>query len=76
VEGKIAALRSAMQGEDTDYIRRTVQELSEAMQKVGASVYQQTGAPPGGQAPPEGGPQGPQGQKPDEGTVEGEFREV
>jgi molecular chaperone DnaK len=76
VEGKIAAVRSAMQGEDTDYIRRTVQELSEAMQKVGASVYQQTGAPPGGQAPPEGGPQGPQGQKPDEGTVEGEFREV
>jgi molecular chaperone DnaK len=76
VEGKIAAVRSAMQGEDTDYIRRTVQELSEAMQKVGASVYQQTGAPPGGQAPPGGGPQGPQGQKPDEGTVEGEFREV
>jgi molecular chaperone DnaK len=76
VEGKIAAVRSAMQGEDTDYIRRTVQELSEAMQKVGASVYQQTGAPAGGQAPPGGGPQGPQGQKPDEGTVEGEFREV
>jgi molecular chaperone DnaK len=76
VEGKIAAVRSAMQGEDTDYIRRTVQELSEAMQKVGASVYQQTGAPPGGQAPPGGGPQGPQGQKAYEGTVEGEFREV
>ncbi len=75
VEGKIAAVRSALQGQDTDYIRRTVQELSEAMQKVGASVYQQTGAPPGGQAPP-GGPQGPQGGKPDEGTVEGEFREV
>ncbi len=76
VEGKIAAVRSALQGQDTDYIRRTVQELSEAMQKVGASVYQQTGAPPGGQAPPGGGPQGPQGGKPDEGTVEGEFREV
>ncbi len=75
VEGKVAAVRSALQGQDVDYIRRTVQELSEAMQKVGASVYQQTGAPPGGQAPP-GGAQPPGGGKPDEGTVEGEFRKV
>ena len=75
VEGKIAAVRSAMQGQDTAYLRRTVEELNEAMQKVGASVYQQTGAPPGGQQPPPG-EQGPSGGKPDEGTVEGEFREV
>ena len=75
IEGKIAAVRSAMQGQDTAYLRRTVQELNEAMQKVGASVYQQTGAPPDGQQPPPG-EQGPGGGKPDEGTVEGEFREV
>ena len=75
IEGKIAAVRSAMQGQDTAYLRRTVQELNEAMQKVGASVYQQAGAPPGGQQPPPG-EQGPGGGKPDEGTVEGEFREV
>lgn len=73
VEGKIAAVRSALQGQDTDYLRRTVQELNEAMQKIGASVYQQAGAAPGGEPPP--GEQGP-GGKPDEGTVEGEFREV
>jgi len=78
IEGKIAAVRSALQGQDTAYIRRTVQELTETMQKIGASVYQQQpGAPPpGGQPPP--GPEGPgPGKgKPDEGTVEGEFREV
>jgi molecular chaperone DnaK len=78
IEGKIAAVRSALQGQDVAYIRRTVQELTETMQKIGASVYQQQpGAPPpGGQAPP--GPEGPgPGKgKPDEGTVEGEFREV
>ena len=78
IEGKIAAVRSAMQGQDTAYIRRTVQELTETMQKIGASVYQQQpGAPPpGGQAPPGAGGEGPTKGKPDEGTVEGEFREV
>ena len=77
VEGKIAAVRSAMQGQDVSYLRRTVQELSETMQKVGASVYQQPGAPPpGGQPPPGAEGPGPRPGKPDEGTVEGEFREV
>lgn len=76
VEGKIAAIRSALQGQDTDQIRRTTEELTEALQKVGSTVYQQAGPPPGG---PEG-PGGEPGQQPppggDEGTVEGEFREV
>ncbi len=78
IEGKIAAVRSAMQGDDTARIRSTVQELTETMQKIGASVYQQQpGAPPpGGQAPPEAGGPGPGQGKPDDGTVEGEFREV
>ncbi len=78
IEGKIAAVRSAMQGQDTANIRRTVQDLTETMQKIGASVYQQQpGAPPpGGQAPPGAEGQGPGKGKPDEGTVEGEFREV
>ncbi|MFC1907526.1 molecular chaperone DnaK [Chloroflexota bacterium] len=71
IEGKIAAVRSALQGTDTEAINRTRQELNEAMQKVGAAVYgQQEAPPPGdeGEAPPPP----PEG----EGTVEGEFREV
>ena len=73
IEGKIAAVRSALQGKDVNSIRNAVQELSQAMQKVGASVYQQPGGPP-----PPGGEQGPGGKKPgeEEGTVEGEFHEV
>jgi len=74
VETKIAAVKSALSGSDTEQINRAAQELSEALQKVGAAVYQQTGsteAPPGGEE--QGGDQsGPT----DEGTVEGEFREV
>jgi molecular chaperone DnaK len=71
VEGKIAAVRSALQGQDIAYLRRTVQELSEVLQRVGAAVYQQQAGPP----PPPGG-EGPSGGGPGEGTVEGEFREV
>jgi molecular chaperone DnaK len=68
VEGKIQAVRSALQGTDINAIRKATQELSDAMQKLGATIYQQQ-PPPGGEVPPgkEGG---------EEGTVEGEFKEV
>ncbi|HEX2923024.1 MAG TPA: molecular chaperone DnaK [Chloroflexota bacterium] len=73
IEGKIAAVRSALQGEDADYIKRTADELQQSMQKLGQHIYgQQQQA---GQQPPSGGEQ-PGGKGPDEGTVEGEFREV
>jgi molecular chaperone DnaK len=67
-EDKIAALRSALQGSDTEAIRRATQELNETMQKIGSAVYQQQ-PPPGAEAPPDK-------EVGDEGTVEGEFREV
>jgi len=69
VEGKIAAVRSALQGSDVPNIKRSTEELSDALQKVGAAVYQAAGQPPpGGDQPPPG--------KEDGGTVEGDFREV
>jgi len=73
VEGKIAAVRSALQGTDVESLKRTTQELSEVMQKIGAAVYGQQPPPPGGETPPGG--EAPPGKE-DEGTVEGEFREV
>ena len=57
-----------MGGSDINEVTRTTQELSEVLQRVGAAVYQQAGPPPEGGEEPEG--------KPEEGTVEGEFREV
>jgi len=73
IESKITAVKSAIQGEDIDSLRSTTQELSQAMQKIGASVYQQPGQPQ-----PNSGEQSSTDKKPDneEGTVEGEFREV
>ncbi len=79
IEGKITALRSAIEAKDISGIQSAMQELHEALQRVGELVYSQTGDPGDGQAPPEG-PEGPGGEEPPEetpeGTVEGEFREV
>ncbi len=74
VEGKIAAVRSALQGTDIDAVRQATQELNESLQKVGAAIYQQQPPPPGEEPPSEGEPPGKEGGE--EGTVEGEFREV
>jgi len=41
IEGKITAVRSALQGKDMDAVRNATQELSQAMQKVGGAVYGQ-----------------------------------
>lgn len=72
VDTKIAGVKSALQGKDINAIRNAMQELSQAIQKVGTSAYQQPGQPPpGGEKP---GGEGPGGRE--EGTVEGEFREV
>ena len=66
VEGKIAAVRSALQSGDTYQIRRAMEELEASLQRVGAAVYSHAGS---------AGPSG-DGQQGDTGTVEGEFREV
>jgi molecular chaperone DnaK len=70
-ETKIEALKNALQGSDANAIRRCTDELSQALQQIGASMYQGTGAaeappPPGGE-PPTGG---------DEDVIEGEFSEA
>jgi molecular chaperone DnaK len=69
VEDKVAAARSALEGQDTSVLQTAVRDLSEALQKVGASMYQEPGAPPPedeGSVPPEE----------DEDVVEGEFTEA
>jgi molecular chaperone DnaK len=72
-ETKIAAVRSALQGSDTDAMRQATQGLNETMQKIGTAIYQQQ-QPPSGAEPPPGSEPPPGGEG--EGTVEGEFREV
>jgi molecular chaperone DnaK len=72
VEAKIKDVRSAIEAEDTARMRSTADALSASLQKIGEAVYGAAGA----------GPSGPDGVEPgatggaEEGTVEGEFREV
>jgi molecular chaperone DnaK len=72
VQAKIAEVRSALEANDMDRVRSTTEALNESMQRLGQAIYGQQGA----ESQPGPGPQGG-GRKPgDEGTVEGEFREV
>jgi len=74
-EEKIAAVKSALQGTDIDAIKKATQDLNESMQKIGQAVYQQQPPPPPpGEEPPPADEGGKGGE--DEGTVEGEYREV
>jgi molecular chaperone DnaK len=78
VEDKIKAVKDALQGTDIAAINKAAQELNEVMQKVGSTVYgQQQQPPPPGEQPPDKGDKGEGGEGgDDEGTVEGEFKEV
>ena len=79
VEGKVAAVRSALQNNDVARIEATVNELQESLQKVGQAVYSQSGAAAGA-APDDATPPPPDsdgsGSTDDDDTVEGKFREV
>ena len=75
-EEKIKSVRDAINANNVNDMKRTMQELSDILQQIGAAIYQQG---QGQQQGPDGGapPPPPEGDKPpDDGTVEGEFREV
>jgi len=80
VEGKVAALRSALTSGTTDQIRSAKDDLEAAAQRIGEAVYSQAGATAGaGDGCTDGSCQDggcTDGSCADEGSVEGEFREV
>jgi molecular chaperone DnaK len=75
VEAKVADVRKAIESEDADQIRTSLEALTAAMQKIGEAVYGAAGASPDGMGG-EPGPGAEGGEGAEEGTVEGEFREV
>ncbi|MGE5139420.1 MAG: molecular chaperone DnaK [Rudaea sp.] len=85
VESKINALKDAMKGREIDPIKRRIDELQQALMKIGEQAYAGQQGGPGGQTPPpgggfgqDGGAQGGEQQGGQQGgeTVEGEYREV
>jgi molecular chaperone DnaK len=88
VEGKITEVRDALQTEDADRISRASDDLSQAMQRIGQAMYAQQQASAGTHGPGFDGVSGngtgngatepgtAGAREAEEGTVEGEFREV
>ena len=73
-EGKVAALRSAIQSADIHQVKRSMEELEAVLQRVGQEVYSHAGA---GAQHDDGEYQGDGYQGTDDtGAVEGEFREL
>ncbi|HZQ06730.1 MAG TPA: hypothetical protein VFD70_09130, partial [Anaerolineae bacterium] len=77
------SLRDAMKGREVDPIKRKVDELQQALMKLGQSAYASAGTPPpgggfggDGGAGGVGGDGGAAGGQPGGETVEGEYREV
>ncbi|HEY72522.1 MAG: molecular chaperone DnaK [Chloroflexi bacterium] len=72
-EAKIEALKTALESGDTNTIRQRTEELGQAIQQVGAAMYEAAG--PSTPPPPEGEP--PAGdEKEEEDIIEGEFSET
>jgi molecular chaperone DnaK len=79
VESKVNSLKDVMKGREVEPIKRRVQELQDALMKLGQAAYAGAGTPP-----PGGGFGGDSGMGGDGGasgaaggdTVEGEYREV
>ena len=74
VNDQIAAVRTALEGDDVDAIGSAAEELSQALQEIGQAVYGAAGAPGADDAAAEDGGDEKEGET--AGTVEGEFREV
>jgi molecular chaperone DnaK len=75
VEEKVAELRTALESDDPEAIRTRLDALNMSMQKIGEAVYGAAGAGADGMDPSAMGGDA-EGEGAEEGTVEGEFREV
>lgn len=76
IDSKIANLRNLLTSEDVEAIQKSIQDLEQLIQQVGASMYQQPGAD-GSQPGP--APESDQGDGPQSGNddvVDGEFKSV
>jgi molecular chaperone DnaK len=75
VEAKVADVKSAIEADDADRMRNAIDALSSSLSKIGEAVYGAAGAGEPGAEGFAGGEPGAEGGA-QEGTVEGEFREV
>ena len=70
IDSKVEAVRKALEGDNTDSIKRATDDLGLAIQQIGASMYEQPGM---GEMPGDGG--AGYGEPSDEDVIEGDFTE-
>ncbi len=74
IEGKVEAVKRAMEQDDTESLKQTTDDLGQALQKIGVEMYGAAGASqaPGGPPPGDGG----SSASGDDDVVEGEYKET
>ena len=79
VEGKIASVRSALEGGNVDTIQSATNDLYQSIQKIGSAMYQsgpEAGAPGGDAGAGDPGGSGPAGGASGDDVVDGQFKEA
>ncbi|MBI1385441.1 MAG: molecular chaperone DnaK [Rhizobiales bacterium] len=71
IDKELAALKSALEGDDTDAIKRSSEALAQASMRLGETMYRGQGGVDG-----EDGSAGGSGRTGDEGVVDADFEEV
>ena len=75
IEGKVDAVKKALEVDDLEAINQSSEELSRAIQEIGAQMYGQPGGEAGAPPPPGAEETGQPGPDEDD-VVEGEFSEA
>ena len=78
IEGKIASLKTLMEGEDVEAIKKATEELAQASHKLAEQLYsqaqgQQPGADAAGAAGAQPGPGAAGGKKADDDVIDADF---
>ena len=76
VQEKIEALRQALPSDDIAQLRRAVEELNTATQKIGVEMYQKGAGGAAGAAPPPTSGSSEAGSSDDPGVVDANFEDV
>jgi len=75
VEEKVDALKKALEKDDDAEIKKTLEELSKEIQKIGAEIYQKTGAQQPPQEPPKEEAESSEKKK-DDKVRDADYREM
>lgn len=76
VEAKLGELKDAISGGSTQAIKDAIAALNQEVMQLGQSLYNQPGAPGGGEGPAAGGEAGPSessGKGPDGDVIDADF---